>query len=409
MNKTLVLLLIMLGAACSPSADPTTPTLAATLSAAISPSASSTSSVPAPTETASSTASATITGTPTATPSATQTPTPPHPLSIAYLRQQTYSGGELIIEETLTRGANYDRFIASYESEGLRIRALLTVPWGEPPPGGWPVVIFNHGFIPPEIYRTTERYVAYVEGFATNGFIVFRSDYRGHDQSEGEANGTYGNPDYVIDVLNATAVMKHFELANPNRIGLWGHSMGGYITLRAMVVDPDIRAGLIWAGVVASYEHLFEYWFRRFDSFPTPTGTPGTRGRWRTELIDIYGTPAENPEFWAQLSANSYLGDLRGPLQIHHGTADADVPLVLSEILAGELQDADQFYEFYIYEGSDHNLAQGFSLAMLRSIQFFGEHLALPENQSYCSSSLRRRSQPPDQVLASPALAARVE
>ena len=49
------------------------------------------------------------------------------------------------------------------------------------------VVIFNHGYIPPAQHRTTERYVAYVDAFARNGYIVFRSDYRGHGNSEGEA------------------------------------------------------------------------------------------------------------------------------------------------------------------------------------------------------------------------------
>ena len=50
----------------------------------------------------------------------------------------------------LDRGANYRRYYASYFSEGLRIYALLTVPFGEPPAGGWPAIVFNHGYIPPD-------------------------------------------------------------------------------------------------------------------------------------------------------------------------------------------------------------------------------------------------------------------
>ncbi len=51
------------------------------------------------------------------------------------------------------------------------------------------------------VHRTTERYVAYVDQLAHNGYVVFRIDYRGHDQSKGEARGAYGNPDYQTDVL----------------------------------------------------------------------------------------------------------------------------------------------------------------------------------------------------------------
>lgn len=173
------------------------------------------------------------------------------------LRQAEYPGSEISIEGELDPGSNYRRYYASYLSEGLKIYALLTIPNGETPPTGWPVIVFNHGYIQPEYYRATQRYVAYVDRLAQSGYIVFRPDYRGHDQSGGEARGAYSNPDYVIDVLNAVASLKRYPTADPERIGMWGHSMGGYITLRSMVVSPDIKAGVIWAGVVGTYPDLF--------------------------------------------------------------------------------------------------------------------------------------------------------
>ena len=95
------------------------------------------------------------------------------------MRERTYPGSAITIEETLQPGSNYSRYRASYQSEGLKIYALLTVPNGEKPATGWPAIIFNHGFIAPDVYRTTERYVAYVDWLARNGYIVLRSDYRG--------------------------------------------------------------------------------------------------------------------------------------------------------------------------------------------------------------------------------------
>jgi predicted acyl esterase len=47
------------------------------------------------------------------------------------------------------------------------------------------VNIFKHGYIPPEQYRTTERYGTYVDSFAHNGHIVLKPDYRGRGNSEG--------------------------------------------------------------------------------------------------------------------------------------------------------------------------------------------------------------------------------
>jgi len=338
---------------------------------------------PAPTKTTAPTATATPTSTPTATSTATSTPTPTptlNPLTIQSMRERSYPGSAITIEETLQPGSNYSRYIASYQSDGLKINALLTIPNGEKPATGWPVIIFNHGFIAPDVYRTTERYVAYVDWLARNGYIVLRSDYRGHDQSEGEARGAYGAPDYTVDVMNALASMEQYPEADPKRIGMWGHSMGGYITLRSMVITDTIKAGVIWAGVVGPYPNLFQ----RPTATPTPegatpeptrTGTPEFNGRWRSELVETYGTPAENPEFWNSISSPAFVNDISGPLQLHHGTADHSVPLAASEYLYQAMQAADKPVEMYTYPGDDHNLAQSFGLAMQRTIEFFDKYV----------------------------------
>lgn len=298
-----------------------------------------------------------------------------HPLSIEYMRSQEYPGSEIVIEQTLPSGSNYDRFIASYKSDGLKIYALLTIPRSNiPPADGWPVIVFNHGFIPPAQYRTTERYVAYVDGFASNGYIVFRPDYRGHGNSEGSATGGYGTNAYTIDVLNAVASVKKLKQADGNRIGMWGHSMGGFITLRSMVVSEDIKAGVIWGGVVASYPDLISRWRRgTTTSSPFPTNT--TRGGWRTGFIRDYGTPEQNPAFWNSISANSYLADISGPLQLHHGEADHSVPVEFSRILAQQLKDASKIGEVYTYPGDDHDITASFGTAMQRSIAFFDTYV----------------------------------
>src|SRR6266542_3882596 len=226
----------------------------------------------------------------------TSTPIP-NPLEISAMRARDYPGSDIVIEKTLDPGVNYSRYYVSYRSEGLKIYALMTVPNGEKPSTGWPVIIFNHGYIPPQVYRTTERYVAYVDLIARSGYIVFRSDYRGHDQSEGEARGAYSTPDYTVDVLNAVASMKGYPDADPNRIGMWGHSMGGYITLRSMVISKDIKVGVIWGGVVASYPDLLTKWRRGPGAAPTPTPSASLRS-WRFSLVEQYGSPEENLEFW---------------------------------------------------------------------------------------------------------------
>ena len=291
----------------------------------------------------------------------------PERLTIDYLRSLEFPGSELVIEQELAPGSNYQRYVASYRSEGLKILGLLTVPNGEAPATGWPAIIFNHGYIPPDVYRTTERYVGYQDGFARNGYVTFKSDYRGHGFSEGDARSAYGTPDYTIDVLNATASVKQLPYVDVDRIGMWGHSMGGYITVRAMLADPDIKAGVIWAGVVASYPDIIERWTRAGPRL----NIPERARRWREQIAEQVGTPAENPAYWASASANSYVDELPGPIQLHHGTNDGTVPILFSELLYEEIQAINGDAEFFIYPGDDHNLSQQFNTAMARSIAYF--------------------------------------
>jgi dipeptidyl aminopeptidase/acylaminoacyl peptidase len=130
---------------------------------------------------------------------------------------------------------------------------------------------------------------------------------------------------------------------------------------------------VIWAGVVGSYPDLFTRWRR--SGGPTPTPGSSTRRRWRSDWTSRYGTPEENPEFWDTVSSNSYLGDISGPVQLHHGEADASVPLVFSEILYQQLQEVGKAVELYAYPEDNHNLSNSFSTAMRRTIEFFDRYL----------------------------------
>ena len=77
----------------------------------------------------------------------------------------------------------------------------------------------------------------------------------------------------------------------------------------------------------------------------------------------------------ASISSPTFVGEISGPIQLHHGTADHSVPLAASEYLYQAMQDADAPVELYTYQGDDHNLAQSFGLAMQRTIEFFDKYV----------------------------------
>jgi len=147
--------------------------------------------------------------------------------------------------------------------------------------------------------------------------------------------------------------------------------MGGNITLRALVIDPRIKVAVIWAGVNGTYKDLLENWHP-----PASDSPPPSFGRaMGQKLLASNGTPEQNPAFWDSISPMPYLADITAPIQLHHGTADVEVPLQFSQTLASDLQAAGKPVELYTYAGADHNISQGFSQAMARSVAFFDRYL----------------------------------
>lgn len=303
---------------------------------------------------------------------------PLNPLSIKSLRLMSYPGSDIKIEETLDPGSNYKRYRASYLSDGLKIYGLLTVPNEASESKKMPAIVFDHGYIAPEEYHTEEKYIAYVDGLARAGFVVFKIDMRGHDQSEGEPSGAYFSPGYTIDTLNAAESLKKLAFVNKSKIGLWGHSMAGMIGTRAMAVKPnEFAAAVIWGGVVGSYGDLQREWWSKRNR---PTFTPSNRELnanrpSRQVFIEQHGTPKDGNAFWDSISPLTYIKDINTPIQLDHGEADETVPTELSIQFAKKLKDNGKTVELYTYPGSDHNISQGFNLAMQRTVEFFDKYL----------------------------------
>ncbi len=298
-----------------------------------------------------------------------------NPLSIVAMRTRSYPGSNITIEQTLAPALTYNRYIASYNSDGFKIYALLYVPKATKPKDGFPVIVFNHGYITPEKYTPDGNYIAYTDVFAKNGYIVFKPDYRGNGKSEGTSTSTYFSPDYTIDDLNAISSIKKYSDANSNAIGVWGHSMGGNITLRDLVINKtDVKAAVIWTGVVGSIDEIMNNWQNRVSYKPDGEDLR-LRGQNKDVLIGIYGTPNENPDFWRSIDPTNFVKDINTPIQIHVGLDDNQVPPDFSSSLYTKLKNENKNVEFYEYPGADHNISQGFSIAIQRSINFFDHYL----------------------------------
>jgi dipeptidyl aminopeptidase/acylaminoacyl peptidase len=169
----------------------------------------------------------------------------------------------------------------------------------------------------------------------------------------------------AVDVLNLMALVREqggqpgpLQQANPDLIGLWGHSMGGGITLRAITVAPDVRAAVLYGSMSGdektNYERIL-YW---------------TGGERELEELD---TP---DEALRRISPIFYLDRIQAAVSIHHSDADELVPLEWSLDLCERLQDLGKTVECFTYAGLPHTFrGEGDQLFMQRTAAFFDRHL----------------------------------
>lgn len=300
-------------------------------------------------------------------------PFPFQELTIPYLRQRQYRSILSELKQAY-EGADYTAFLTSYDSDGLHINALLTQPKGDIPQAGWPAIVFVHGYIPPQNYRTRENYNAYVDYLAKSGFVVFKIDLRGHGESEGEPSGAYYSGDYIIDTLNARAALQSTHYVDPDRIGLWGHSMAGNIVFRSFVAAQNIPAAVIWAGAVYTYTDFSQY--RISDGSYQSPPADSERVRKRQELFDMYGAFTETSSFWQQVVPTNYLEGVTGALEINHAVDDAVVSLEYSRNLMQVLDGTSITHELHEYPTGGHNISgTSFTSAMQNTVQFFKQNL----------------------------------
>ncbi|MCX7023198.1 MAG: alpha/beta fold hydrolase [Spirochaetes bacterium] len=283
----------------------------------------------------------------------------PHPYSIEALSKRAYGSGkapETLRDLGLVRGARTK--VIAYDSEGLRLRALVQSPDRDPQPGGFPVVIVAHGHIPPNAYSTEESYIRVSSRFARNGYLVVKPDYRGHGTSEGAAVGSFRTIDYTIDVLNLVADLSLLTGADMSRVFLFGHSMGGELALRVLETSKVIKAASIWAGVTAQFPENTLHYMRKRDP-------EGAKNQEQALALEI------GPETYPSLSPIDNLARITVPLVIRHGTADDSVPFEWSGPFTEKLAEAGVVFRFERYEGEDHNLSKSFLKALDDDAAFF--------------------------------------
>jgi dipeptidyl aminopeptidase/acylaminoacyl peptidase len=154
--------------------------------------------------------------------------------------------------------------------------------------------------------------------------------------------------------------------ADPQRVGMWGHSMGGAATADAIAVDPRIKAAVIYAPTSAD-KAASQRWRR------TPSESPAAAD---LKLSQAYYEASIDFNFLKRASPINYFEFVVAPVQIHSGTADTMTPPDWAEDIYQALQAAGKHGEYYTYPGKGHAFdGESWQLFMRRASDFFDQYV----------------------------------
>ena len=299
----------------------------------------------------------------------TEEPTaePAHPISVASLAAADLTGGDLRLGAVRERTAAYTSYDVTFASttagEGtapLRISGVLNVPTGR---GPFPAVVLAHGYIDPASYvrgqgMTRER------GFlAQRGHVALHVDYRNHAESGDDPRVEQAvRLGYSADVIAAARALRDSDdvRVDPDRIALFGRSMGGGVMLKALAAEPGLfAAGVGWASVSSLEAENFDQ-FQRPDA-PLAELEAAFRGR--------HGLPGEDPEFWRGVSSRPSFDQITEPVLLAHGRFDDTCPPPWARATQRALTQAgvDSTLEWY---DDGHAFGPAFVTAMDRTVRF---------------------------------------
>ena len=286
----------------------------------------------------------------------------PPPMSIEAMASASYEPRLRKVADVPPADA-YSAYLVAYESQGLTVNALVAVPASEPPAQGFPILVANHGFHPdPPRYgftadgidaRPGDYYRSIPSLYAARGFLVVMPDYRGHSNSEGleYTRGFLATGYYTEDVLALLDGLGAIAEGDTANVFLWGHSLGGEVTLRTALASEAIRGASLWSAVGGEIWDQAYYYGRYEDRAAVDTSnTPN-------ESIDRLRADIEalDSDFDIRsIEPLQHLRRLRVPVILHHAVGDQGALFEWSERLAKSLYLLGKSYDFYGYESDDH-------------------------------------------------------
>ena len=255
------------------------------------------------------------------------------------------------------------RPIVFQSRDGLLIYGYLTLPVGVEPQD-LPTVILPHGG---PWARDTWGFRPDVQFLANRGYAVLQINFRGStgfgrkfwEMSFKEWGQTMQN-----DVTDGVEWLIDQGISDPDRIGIFGASYGGYVVLAGLAFTPDLYAcGVDYVGVSSLFTIL--------ETIP-PYWEP-----MREMMYEMMGDPEKDQDMMRAVSPVFHADKIKSPLMIAQGANDPRVKISESDQIVAALKERGIEVPYMVKDNEGHGFRNEENrFEVYRAMeQFFGEHL----------------------------------
>jgi dipeptidyl-peptidase-4 len=201
----------------------------------------------------------------------------------------------------------------------------------------YPVIVYTYGGPHAQVVaKAWSRHDYFHAYMAQRGYLVFSLDNRGSSgrgRAWEEAISKRLGENELDDQVAGVNYLKSLPYVDGERIGIWGWSYGGYMTLMALFNAPDaFRAGAAVAPVSD---------WRLYDSIYTER---------------YMKLPEDNAEGYEASAPITHADRLEGGLLVLHGDADDNVHVQNSVALARKLIDAGKDFDLVLFPQKEHSI-----------------------------------------------------
>lgn len=239
-------------------------------------------------------------------------------------------------------------------SEGVELNGYMVRPNGFDSSRRYPVLMTQYSG--PGSQQAADRWtIGWEDVLVQQGYIVACVDGRGTGfRGEEFKKCTYGELGKyeTVDQIEAARYLASLPYVDPDRIGIYGWSYGGFMALNCILKGNDVFRAAIAVAPVTSW--------RFYDTIYT----------------EIYnGLPQDNPSGYDDNSPIHFADRLKGKLLIAHGTGDDNVHIQNTYEMISKLVEYDKPFELYVYPDRNHGMGPSRHHLMERCIEFVQRNL----------------------------------